>query len=276
MRSFNFKEYPVSILGAGELASGVALRLWRAGFPVVMTELEYPLAIRRTVSFSEAIYLGDTVVEEIRATRVSKIDEMQQKWNEGILPILVDPTAEIVAMVQPAIVVDARLAKTNLGASLHQAQFVIGLGPGFIVGQDVHAVIETNRGHFLGRVLWEGSAEADTRIPGEMKGMRSERVIYSPGEGNFTAVCKISDMVAPGEIIGFCGEIPVIAQIGGILRGLIHPGIYLSQGLKMADVDPRMKPDFCWYVSDKALAIGGGVLEAVLMFLKDDIKEKNL
>lgn len=267
MKIFNFKEYPVVILGAGELASGVAIRLWRAGFQIVMTELEYPLAIRRTVSFSETIYLGDTVVEEIRATRVSKIDEIQQKWNEGILPILVDPTAEVLAKVRPAIIVDARIAKTNLGMSLHLAQFVIGLGPGFIAGHDVHAVIETNRGHFLGRVLWEGSAEPDSRIPGEMKGVGSERVIYSPGEGIFSSVCMISDPVTPGEIIGFCGEFSVKTQIGGILRGLIHPGIYLSRGMKIADVDPRMNPDFCRYVSDKALAIGGGVLEAVLMFL---------
>jgi xanthine dehydrogenase accessory factor len=268
MKLCDFKEYPVVILGAGELASGVSFRLWKAGFPVVMTELEYPLAIRRTVCFSEAIYSGTAVVEDIRAARIAKFDEIQQRWNEGILPVLVDAASEVVDKVKPAIVVDGRLAKTNLSLPFNQAQFVIGLGPGFIAGQKVHAVIETNRGHFLGRVLWEGSAEPDTRIPGEMKGIQSERVIYSPREGIFTSVNKISDTVISGEIIGYCGEIPVKTQIGGILRGLIHPGVHHSKGIKIADLDPQMKPDYCQYVSDKALAVGGGVLEAILTFFK--------
>lgn len=263
----SLNEISILIKGAGELASGAAARLWRAGFPVVMTELEQPLSIRRTVCFSEAIYCHETIVEEIRAARVTSTAEIKIKWKEGVLPILVDPSAEIASQLHPAVVIDARIAKINLSTHLDEAGFVVGLGPGFSVGQNVHAVIETNRGHFLGRVLWQGCAEPDTRIPGEMKGIRSERVIYSPNEGIFTPTHEIGDTVIPGERIGTVDQTPIITPIGGILRGLIHPGIYLPSPIKMADVDPRMNSDYCAYISDKSLAIGGGVLEAVMTYL---------
>ncbi len=270
MRSFYFSEYPTVIKGAGELASGVAIRLWRAGFPVVMTELENPLTIRRSVSFSEAVYTGDTVVEEVRATRVFTDEAVRQKWEAGILPVLVDAAAEIVGRMHPVVVVDGRMAKINLGTHREEASLVIGLGPGFTAGQDVNVVIETNRGHFLGRVFREGNAETDTHTPGEMAGVSAKRVFYAPCEGYFTPVHQIGDRVSPGEILGYMGNNPVITHIGGIVRGLIHPGVNLQMGTKIGDVDPRMRPEFCTFVSEKALAIGGGVLEAILEFINTE------
>jgi xanthine dehydrogenase accessory factor len=258
----------VLIKGAGDLATGVAVRLWRAGFRVAMTELEQPLAIRRSVAFSEAVYDGKATVEEVTARRVEQAAEAEAAWNAGEIPILVDAEARSRLVLKPEVLVDAVLAKRNTGTRLSDAPLVVGLGPGFTAGQEVHAVVETNRGHYLGRVLWSGTAQADTGTPGVVNGVGRERVIYAPAAGTFKPRIAIGTVVDPGDLIGWMDETPVKAPIAGVLRGLMRGGVRLAAGVKMADVDPRGVVDHCWTISDKALAIGGGVLEAILVYLR--------
>jgi xanthine dehydrogenase accessory factor len=263
-----FDDVRVVIRGAGDLATGVAARLWRAGFRLVLTELEQPLAIRRSVALSEAIYDGETRVEDLTARRVSSWPEIEKAWAEGVIPVVVDATGRTLAMVKPQVVVDAILAKRNLGTQLRDAPLVIGLGPGFTAGVDVHAVVETNRGHYLGRVLWSGSAQPDTKVPGLVNEVGRERVIYAPVAGVFRHQQTIGAAVNPGEVVGWIDQTPVAAPIAGILRGLLHDGVRVEGATKIGDVDPRGVVDHCWTISDKALALGGGVLEAVLTHLR--------
>jgi len=259
-----FKEKRIAIRGAGDLATGVAMRLWRCGFPVVMTEVAQPLTVRRTVSFSDAIYEGETTVEQIRARRVQDRIGISQADADHVIPVLVDPEAAIVRAIAPFALVDAVMAKENIGTRITDAPLVIGLGPGFTAGEDVHAVVETKRVHTLGRVLWEGSAIPNTGIPGEVLGFGAERVIRAPAPGIFRGVVSIGNHVEKGDIVAYAGDTPVPAPISGMLRGLLHDGIPVEKGLKSGDVDPRDVRESCWLVSDKALAIGGGVLEAIL------------
>ncbi len=254
----------VLIKGAGDLATGVAVRLWRSGFQVLMTELAQPLTIRRTVAFSEAIYDGQTSVEGLTARRIDSVGEAEAAWSAGQIPVIVDAGCACLSEFQPRAVVDALIAKRNVCTGLEDAPFVVGLGPGFTVGQDVHAVVETNRGHYLGRVLWSGSAQPDTGVPGEIGGVGRERVVYAPADGLFAHRRPIASVVEKGEIIGLVGETPVPAPLSGVLRGLIHDGVPVRASLKIGDVDPRCVVDHCYTISDKALAIGGGVLEAIL------------
>lgn len=254
----------VLIKGAGDLATGVAVRLWRSGFDVLMTELAQPLTIRRSVAFSEAIYDGETTVEALTARRIDDVAEVEATWSAGKVPVIVDSSCACLSAFQPRVVVDAILAKRNVCTDVGEAPFVVGLGPGFTVGQDVHAIVETNRGHYLGRVLWSGSAQPDTGVPGEIGGAARERVIYSPAEGVFMHRQSIGSVVEKGEIIGYAGETPVAAPLSGILRGLIHDGVPVRAQLKIGDVDPRAIRDHCFTISDKALSIGGGVLEAIM------------
>ena len=263
-----FDHVRVLIKGAGDLATGVAARLWRSGFPVVMTELAQPLTIRRTVAFAEAVYAGEVKVEEIAARRVSDLAEIEPAWQASVIPVLTGCDEACVAAVKPEVVVDAILAKRNIGTRLTDAPFVVGLGPGFTVGQDVHAIVETKRGHYLGRVLWNGSAQPDTGVPGDMAGFGRERVIYAPADGVFEHRLEIGERVNAGEVVGLAGQTPVFAPITGVVRGLIHDGVMVRTGLKIGDVDPRAAPDHCCTISDKALAIGGGVLEAILIHLR--------
>jgi xanthine dehydrogenase accessory factor len=263
-----FDNFTVLIKGAGDLATGVAVRLWRAGFPVAMTELECPLAIRRTVAFAEAVYAGEATVENVTARRVSDSSLVTAAWDSLAIPIIVDPDAKSVAALKPAVLVDAILAKKNLGTRMDDAALVIALGPGFAAGVDAHAVVETNRGHYLGRVLWAGSAQPNTGMPGDVNGIRCARVVYAPAEGEFADGRKIGTILKAGEQIGSVAGRPVLAPIAGVLRGLIHDGIPVHPGIKIADVDPRGVSDHCWTVSDKALAVAGGVLEAILVRLK--------
>jgi xanthine dehydrogenase accessory factor len=263
-----FDDVQVLIRGAGDLATGVAVRLQHAGFRVMMTELERPLAIRRTVSFSEAVYDGATTVEGMTARRVASPAEMPSAWNENVIPVIVDPDAQSVKVLRPSVVVDAILAKRNLGTRIQDAPLVIGLGPGFTAGLDVHAVVETNRGHYLGRVLWNGSAQPNTGTPGDVKGIRHERVVYAPAAGPFLHRQVIGAALHKGEIIGWAGEKAVIAPIPGVLRGLIHDGVHVNTRIKVADVDPRGIEEHCRTISDKALAVAGGVLEAILVHLR--------
>ena len=263
-----FSDMPVLIRGAGDLATGVAARLWRAGFPLVMTELPQPLAIRRSVALSEAVYDGEVRVEDLTARRVSAGPETEAAWAAGVIPVVVDDYRRTLDLVKPHVVVDAILAKHNVGTQLSDAPLVIGLGPGFTAGVDVHAVVETNRGHYLGRVLWSGSAQPDTKVPGVVNDVGRERVIYSPVAGVFRSRRAIGAAVEAGEVVGWIDQTPVTAAIGGILRGLLHDGVPVESSTKLGDVDPRGVVDHCWTISDKALALGGGVLEAILVHMR--------
>lgn len=260
----------VIVRGGGDIASGVVKMLHSSGFKVLILECEKPTAIRRHVAFSEAVYDGEAVVENIKAVLVKNKKEMIETWNKGFIPIAIDEEGKYIEMLKPYIVVDAILAKKNLGTNKEMAPITIGLGPGFNAGIDVNAVIETMRGHNLGRIIFNGSAMANTGIPGEIGGYSKERVIYSPGDGRINNLKKIGDIVKKGEVIAFVEEREVQANVSGILRGIIRDKSEVFKGLKIGDVDPRLSEiNNCSTISDKARTIGGGVLEAIL-FLKND------
>ena len=252
------------IKGAGDLASGIALRLHHAGFSVAMTELPRPTVIRRTVSFAQAVTRGHCQVEDVTACLVSSVNDVLRTIRDGDIPVLVDPEAACVPILQPDILVDAILAKRNLGTAITDAPVVIAAGPGFTAGVDCHAVIETMRGHYLGRVLLTGSAQENTNIPGLIGGFAGERVLRAPADGIFHALHEIGDTVKAGEAAGTVDGVPMLCQIDGVLRGILADGTPVVKGMKSGDVDPRCSIDHCWCVSDKALAVGGGVLEAAL------------
>jgi xanthine dehydrogenase accessory factor len=254
----------VLIRGAGDLASGVAARLHRSGFPVVMTELPQPLMVRRTVCFGEAVYTGEVVIEGISGRRVADLAAVGTARAAGAIPILVDPAAANLAALAPQVLVDAIMAKHNTGTTPANAPLVIALGPGFTAGVDCHAVIETNRGHWLGRVIWDGPAEPDTGTPGEIAGRKNERVLRAPVDGVLIGHAAIGDQVVPGQVLASVDRQPVTGQLAGVLRGMLHPGIAVAAGTKIGDIDPRAEPTHCFTFSDKSLAVGGGVLEAIL------------
>jgi xanthine dehydrogenase accessory factor len=270
----------ILIRGGGDLASGTALRLYRCGYSVVISELQQPLAVRRTVSFSEAVYSGQVKVESVTATLVKPI-KIMAALEAGQIPVLVDPHASI--LMDPGfaskntahcfeVVVDARLTKHSPDPLPAPVETHIGLGPGFIAGKNCHAVIETRRSHTLGRVFWSGETQQDTGLPeGE-----SSRVLRAPSDGILVAAVEIGQHVEKdqkvAEIVPRDSQDPreqqvpvdILAPFSGLVRGLIHPGLYVTTGLKIGDIDPRDDPAACSLVSDKALAIGGGVLEAIL------------
>lgn len=256
----------VLIRGAGDLASGIALRLHHAKFRVVMTDLPRPTAIRRTVCFSQAILFGTMTVEDVTAEYAETPVRALEILKEGKIPVLADPEAKCVSVLHPDAVVDAILAKWNLGTKLTDAACVIGVGPGFTAGVDCHAAIETMRGHTLGRVITDGSPLPNTNIPGLIGGFAGERVLRAPADGIFRQRLEIGAMVKQNEIAGYVGEEPMRCQIDGVLRGLLADGTPVRKGMKAGDVDPRGEISYCSLVSDKALAIGGGVLEAILRF----------
>jgi xanthine dehydrogenase accessory factor len=256
----------VGIRGGGDVGSGVAWRLHRCGFPVFITEVAEPLAVRRTVSFCEAVYEGRSVVEGVEALRVENASAIRPAWMAGKIPVLVDPDCRVKEAVRPKVLVDAVLAKRNLGTTLGDAPLVIALGPGFCAGVDAHFVIETQRGHRLGRLLSSGSAEPDTGIPEAVMGITSDRVLRAPCEGYWSAKKAIGDLVRRGDIIGAVEGTPVKTATDGIVRGLIRPGVHVARAVKIGDVDPRGDRAACQTISDKALAIAGGVLEGILRF----------
>lgn len=258
------EEMLVLIRGGGDLGTGVAHRLYRAGFPVVITELLQPLVIRRTVSFASAVYEGCITVEGVEARLASDREEIEALLAKDIVPVIVDPEGAIIPVLKPDILVDARMAKRNLGTMINDAPIVIGLGPGFTAGQDVHAVIETARGHNLGRVILQGSAEADTHIPGLVQGYGRERVLWAPCAGIFRGLLHIGDRVEAGQAVAYVAEQPVLASISGVLRGLLHDDLLVHERQKVGDMDPRGVVEHCFTISDKSRAIGGGVLEAIL------------
>jgi xanthine dehydrogenase accessory factor len=255
------------IKGAGDLATGVALCLHRAGFAIAMTEIAQPTVVRRTVAFAQAVYEGKASVEGARAARVGA-PGIEGALAQGTIAVIVaEDAAEVLGVVRPALLVDAIIAKRNLGTSMGDAPVVIGVGPGFVAGRDTHAVVETRRGHDLGRTLFEGSAHENTGIPGDIGGYTWQRVVRSPATGTFRTAAEIGDLVVAGDILGYVGDQPVRAAIDGVLRGLLHAGLPVTEGFKLGDVDPRADPSRCYTVSDKARAVGGGVLTAACTLL---------
>lgn len=253
----------VVIRGGGDLATGVAHRLFSARFPVVITELPVPQAVRRAVSFAEAVLRGVWSVEGITA-RLTTVDQVERILRQCEIPLLIDPEGETIPLLRPKVVVDAIMAKENPGTRRGMAPVVIGLGPGFTAGVDVDAVIETKRGHFLGRVIYQGQAEPNTGIPGEVQGVSAERVLRSPHPGMLRGVKKIGDLVKLSEIVAYVDETPVAAAMSGVVRGLLADQRIEHPGYKIGDIDPRGDKRYCFTISDKARAIGGGVLEAIL------------
>jgi xanthine dehydrogenase accessory factor len=256
----------IGMKGGGEMASGIAHCLHRANFSrVFIMEAPNPLAVRRRVSFCSAIEERDITVEGVTAITVETLSEIQKAWDEEKIPVIVDPEWQMIERLHPEVVIDAILAKKNLGTQKGEAPFVIGLGPGFTAGKDVDLLIETNRGHHLGRHIFSGAAAEDTGIPGDIGGFTVERVLRAPGDGSFIAEKRIGDLVETGDLIGTVGKDPICAGISGVIRGLILSGIQVQAGLKIGDIDPRNNIGYCDTISDKARAIGGSVLVAILM-----------
>jgi xanthine dehydrogenase accessory factor len=249
----------ILIRGGGDIASGVALRLHRSGYRVLLTELAQPVAVRRTVSFSEAVYEGEWTVEEVNARKAESDTEAIDLMQRGIIPVLVAPDLNSVSL-DYSILIDARLTKRAEEVTLSDRPLIIGLGPGFTAGVNCHAAIETNRGHTLGRVYWKGSALPDTSHPeGDPR-----RVLRAPADGIITSPVEIGQHVEGGQEVARVAGEPVTSPFKGIVRGMIRPGLKVSKGQKIGDIDMRDDPNLCRLVSDKALAVGGGVLEAIL------------
>lgn len=254
----------VVIRGAGDLASGIALRLWRSHIKVVMTDVERPTAIRRTVCFSQAVVYGETTVEDVTARRAASPAEALALLGAGVIPVLADPEGVCIQALRPDAVVDAILAKRNLGTKRTDAPVVIGVGPGFTAGEDCHAVVETMRGHYLGRVIRAGSAIPNTGIPGLIGGFAGERVLRAPADGVFHQLLDIGAQVKMGDIAATVDSQPMVCTLDGVLRGILADGTPVHKGMKAGDIDPRCAVEHCYCASDKALAVGGGVLEALL------------
>jgi xanthine dehydrogenase accessory factor len=261
----------VAIRGGGDLASGVALRLHRAGFSMIMLEREDPLTVRRHVAFGQAVFDGKTKVAEVNASKVASMDEALQAISKGTIPVMVEPRDAFLDNLKAQVIVDGRMLKSRVPSLLAKTKLLIGIGPGFSVGQNCHAVIESQRGHDLGRVLWQGSAAADSGVPGSIANQNVDRVLRSSADGRLKSDKKIGDSVQRGETIAKVGESGIIAPFDGVLRGLIHEHVALKSGMKIGDLDPRNDVSYVNSVSDKALAIGGGVLEAILS--KPELRE---
>ena len=258
-------ELIVVIKGAGELANGIARKLSQCYFKVCMTEIPEPQAIRRGVAFCEAVYQGEKEVEGTIVRLISSRDEISLTWQEGKLPLLIDPEAKVKDILKPDVLVDAIIAKKNLRTKITDAALVIGLGIGFQASQDVHVVIEINRGHNLGRVILQGEAELNTEVPGAIAGVSAERVLRAPRAGRFATDKKIAVFVQVDEMVAFVDGAPVNTLVSGITRGLLRDGTEVHKGMKAGDVDPRGIKEHCYTLSDKAREIAGGVLGAILM-----------
>jgi xanthine dehydrogenase accessory factor len=256
----------IIIRGGGDLGSGVAFRLHHAGWNVVITEIEKPLVLRRSVSFANAIYETQTTVENIVAKHITNTADISNLLDKRVIPVLVSPNTFSFPDYKPDVIVDARLLKKIVYYSIDTWPMIIGLGPGFIVGENCHAVIETNRGHYLGRAIWEGGAISDTGIPGTVSQKNNERVLRAPTTGLIKSIAAIGDFFKKGEIIGYVSDVPIIAPFDGCLRGLMHNGIFIEKGVKIGDLDPRLDKNLTKYISEKSLAIAGGVLEAILSY----------
>ena len=266
----------VVIRGGGDLATGVAEVLYQSGFKILILDIEKPSSIRRSVCFSEAIYDGIIQVENIICKKVENENDIEKCWNEKIIPIMVDEKGEIIKKIKPDVVVDSIIAKKNLGTTKEMAPITIALGDGFKAGKDVDIVVETMRGHNLGRVITSGRAMKNTGIPGEIKGVSKDRVIYSLANGRFSSVKKIGDTVQKDEIIGYVGDVEIRGKISGVLRGIIREGYEVTENMKIGDIDPRIEEKSnCFTISDKARSLGGAVLRAIMFRLKEEREKKN-
>lgn len=254
----------ILIKGAGDIATGIAVRLKNAGMQVVMTEIAIPTTVRRSVAFSRAVYEGSAVVENITARLVLDFAQIPSVLQRDEIPVLIDPRCEVLKSIHFDAVVDSILAKKSLSTDPTQAPVVIGVGPGFSVPQDCHCVIETQRGHDLGRCIYQGCAAKNTGIPGEIGGYTIERLLRAPCDGIFHPILAIGDIVKAGQTVALVDDQPVTAQIDGIVRGLLQDNVPVKAGMKSGDIDPRGCYEHCFTVSDKARAVGGGVLEAIL------------
>jgi xanthine dehydrogenase accessory factor len=260
----NLTELSIFMKGAGEMATGVAHRLYMAGIRnIVMTEIPAPLSVRRAVSFCEAVFEGVMEVEGVKAEKIDRIEDSGPVWAKQNIAVLVDPQWRSINVLKPHVVVDAIMAKRNLGTSKDEAPLVIGVGPGFTAQEDVHIVVESNRGHDLGRTLYSGAAEPYTGVPGQMMTYTKERVLRAPIAGMVKHIRALGDSVKKGDLIMKVDNTPIFAPIDGVLRGLIRE-ISVVEGEKIGDVDPRAKKIYCYTISEKARAIGGGVLEAIM------------
>jgi xanthine dehydrogenase accessory factor len=263
-----FGNHLIVVRGGGDLATGTVYRLQRAGFPVLVLELDKPLAIRRTVAVASAVIEERALIEDLDAMRIDDIEEALKAAGSGVIPVMVSPTLPQLPW-EPSVVVDARIAKKNIDTTINDAPFVVGLGPGFTAGVDCHAVVETMRGHVLGRVIWEGEATPNTGEPGMIGGRSAERVVRAPTFGVLSWKVNIGDLVAKGDVLGHINGVPIRSRLGGVVRGLLTPGYEVEWNWKLADIDPRADTAACFEISDKALSIGGGVVEAVLTWLNN-------
>lgn len=258
----------IVIRGAGDLATGVAIRLHRAGLHrLVLLENEKPLAVRRSVAFCDCVNIGSMEVEGVVAQHIASVAGVHDMWAENKIPVLVDPEAKLVPSLGAEVVVDAIIAKRNTGTTMDQAPLVIGMGPGFSAGKDVHRVIETMRGHHLGRVIKQGEALANTGVPGTIAGYNIERVYWAEQSGIFTTKRDIGDLVDKGDILGCVDAQPVLAKVSGVIRGLLRTDTPVGERTKLGDIDPRGVIAYCDEVSDKARSLGGAVLEVICAHL---------
>jgi xanthine dehydrogenase accessory factor len=258
-----FSTLRVVVRGGGDLGSGAVYRLHKAGFAVIVTELAAPLCVRRAVCYGMAALEGALTVDGITARRAA-VTEVDAVLAAGEVPVIVDPVDEVIAALHPAVIVDARMLKYNPGTTRDDAPLVVALGPGYTAGADCHAVVETMRGHYLGRVYWEGPAAPDTGVPGSIGGATVKRALYAPTEGFVQPLQAIGDVVEEGTPLATMNGLTIISPFHGVLRGLIHPEVPVAKGVKIGDVDPRAARDHCFAISDKSLSVGGGVVEAVL------------
>ncbi len=254
----------ILVRGGGDLASGVVYRLHQSGWQVVITEIDQPLVVRRKVAFAEAVYQELTEVEGVSACRVENLAEIESVLAKGQIPVLVDAQAESRHYFHPEVLIDGRTLKRSSELGMEAAAFVIGLGPGFDAGKNCHAAIETRRGHHLGRVLWTGGTEPDTGVPDMVGRHGEERVLRAPCAGILESRVQIGEILEAGQAVARVGEKTVSAPFKGVVRGILHAGLAVTAGMKIGDLDPRCDPSLCYLVSDKALAVAGGVLEAIL------------
>jgi xanthine dehydrogenase accessory factor len=257
----------ILIRGGGDLGSGVALRLHRVGLQVVITELPEPLAVRRKVSFSEAVVSSEVEIEGVTGCQVTNLSDklsILKMMAKDIIPVIIDPECNSVLDLHPLVLIDARMRKLPPEPLKRACSMFIGLGPGFIADENCHAVVETNRGHSLGKVIWEGEAQPDTGLPGKVGNHGRGRVLRAPVNGTLKTYAQICDQIEKNQIIAEVAGIPIKSTFKGVLRGLLPEGMYVTEGLKIGDLDPRGDPKNCKLISDKAMAIGGGVLEAIL------------
>lgn len=255
----------ILIKGAGDLATGIAYELWKAGAKIVMTDIAVPLTVRRMVAFSRAVYEKTCQVEGIEGCLVHNLEEALRETDAGNIAVIVDEKAEIIKEYQPDVVVDAIMAKRNTGTLIDDAPLVIGIGPGFCAGKDCHYVIETKRGEHLGEIIQQGYAIPNTGIPGNVGGYTVERLLRASEDGKMKPIASIGDVVEKGQIVAFTGEIPVFAGLTGIVRGMLQEGVMVTKGMKIGDIDVRVEKSLCYTISDKAHQIGVNVKAAIVL-----------